>query len=85
MYKLGEVSPDKTQSFKDDDPSLLQAVAMRLDIQIYEMDSTNFLVDFKLDGYETAHGKMLEEKEVTSPFPFLDLAAKLIMQLADAE
>lgn len=60
-------------------------VAMHLDIQIYEMEPGVYLVDFKCSGYETADGKMLEEKEVTSPYPFLDMAARLIMQLADAD
>ncbi|KAK0720640.1 kinase-like domain-containing protein [Lasiosphaeris hirsuta] len=62
-----------------------QVVAMRMDIQIYEMEHGVYLVDFKVDGYETAEGKLLEDKEVTSPFPFLDMAARLIMQLADAD
>ncbi|KAK3941224.1 kinase-like domain-containing protein [Diplogelasinospora grovesii] len=62
-----------------------QVVAMRMDIQLYEMEHGVYLVDFKVDGYETANGKLLEDKEVTSPFPFLDMAAKLIMQLADAD
>lgn len=63
-----------------------QVVAMRMDIQIYEMaEAGSYLVDFKCDGYERPDGKVLEEKQVTSPFPFLDLAARLIMQLADAE
>lgn len=63
-----------------------QVVAMRMDIQIYEMaEAGSYLVDFKCDGYETPEGKILEEKQVTSPFPFLDLAARLIMQLADAD
>ncbi|KAL2132808.1 hypothetical protein VTI74DRAFT_3358 [Chaetomium olivicolor] len=62
-----------------------QVVAMRMEIQIYEMERGVYLVDFKVDGYETQDGKLLEDKEVTSPFPFLDMAAKLIMQLADAD
>ena len=62
-----------------------EAVAMRMDIQLYEMDSGVYLVDFKVDGYETSDGRLLEDKEVASPFPFLDLAARLIMQLADAD
>lgn len=62
-----------------------QVVAMRMEIQIYEMEHGVYLVDFKVDGYETPDGKLLEDKEVTSPFPFLDMAAKLIMQLADAD
>lgn len=68
-----------------DDNGQYQVVAMRMDIQIYEMEQGVYLVDFKCDGYETADGRVLEEKEVTSPFPFLDLAARLIMQLADAD
>lgn len=60
-------------------------VALHLDIQIYEMEHGVYLVDFKCSGYETAHGRLLEEKDVTSPFPFLDMAAKLIMQLAEAD
>ncbi|KAK4152554.1 hypothetical protein C8A00DRAFT_44407 [Chaetomidium leptoderma] len=63
----------------------IQAVAMRMEIQIYEMEPGVFLVDFKVDGYETPDGKLLEDKEVASPFPFLDMAARLIMQLADAD
>jgi carbon catabolite-derepressing protein kinase len=62
-----------------------QVVAMRMDIQIYEMEHGVYLVDFKVDGYETPSGKLLEDKEVTSPFPFLDMAARLIMQLAEAD
>ena len=65
--------------------SEFQIVAMRMEIQIYEMEHGVYLVDFKVDGYETPDGKLLEDKEVTSPFPFLDMAAKLIMQLADAD
>ncbi|KAK4164832.1 putative carbon catabolite-derepressing protein kinase [Cladorrhinum sp. PSN259] len=66
-------------------PQQEKVVAMRMDIQIYEMEHGVYLVDFKVDGYETPEGKLLEDKEVTSPFPFLDMAAKLIMQLADAD
>ncbi|KAK0728677.1 Pkinase-domain-containing protein [Lasiosphaeria miniovina] len=62
-----------------------QVIAMRMDIQIYEMEHSVYLVDFKVDGYETSEGKLLEDKEVASPFPFLDMAARLIMQLADAD
>ena len=65
--------------------SEFQIVAMRMEIQIYEMEHGVYLVDFKVDGYETPDGRLLEDKEVTSPFPFLDMAAKLIMQLADAD
>ncbi|KAI5860297.1 Pkinase-domain-containing protein [Durotheca rogersii] len=62
-------------------------VWMRMEIQIYEMDPKDkvYLVDFKCSGYERADGTLLEEKAVMSPFPFLDMAAKLIMQLAEAD
>lgn len=49
------------------------------------MEPTVYLVDFKCSGYETAERRLLDEKDVTSPFPFLDMAAKLIMQLAEAD
>jgi carbon catabolite-derepressing protein kinase len=57
---------------------------MHLDIQLYEMEPGVYLVDFKCAGYEM-DGQLLEEKVATSPFPFLDLASKLIIQLAEAD
>ncbi|KAF4631961.1 hypothetical protein G7Y89_g6180 [Cudoniella acicularis] len=63
----------------------VDTVVMHLDIQLYEMEPGVYLVDFKCAGYETPEGMLLEEKEVTSPFPFLDLASKLIIQLAEAD
>lgn len=56
-----------------------------MEIQVYEMEPTVYLVDFKCSGYERADGTMLEEKDIMSPFPFLDMAASLIMQLAEAD
>jgi carbon catabolite-derepressing protein kinase len=63
----------------------IESVGMHLDIQLYEMEVGVYLVDFKCAGYETPDGMLLEEKDVTSPFPFLDLASKLIIQLAEAD
>ncbi|KXJ87662.1 kinase-like domain-containing protein [Microdochium bolleyi] len=60
-------------------------VFMRMEIQIYEMEYGVYLVDFKCSGYERQDGSMLEEKDVMSAFPFLDMAARLIMQLAEAD
>jgi len=57
---------------------------MHLDIQIYDMEPSGFLVDFKCSGYETHDRRLLDDKEVMSPFPFLDMAARLIMQLAES-
>lgn len=80
-----DVSADKFQVRKTEDGHYMQVVAMRLDIQIYEMEPSVYLVDFKCNGYENAEGYILEEKEVTSAFPFLDLVARLILMLADGE
>lgn len=63
----------------------IEIVMMHLDIQLYEMEPGVYLVDFKCAGYETSDGMLLEEKDVTSPFPFLDLASMLIIQLAEAD
>lgn len=62
-------------------------VCMHMKIQIYDMDAANgvYLVDFMCDGYETADGRRIDEKDVMSPFPFLDQAARLIMQLAEQD
>ena len=84
FHTADELVPEKLH-VKTDGNDEFQVVAMRMDIQIYEMEQGVYLVDFKCDGYETPDGRVLEEKEVTSPFPFLDMAAKLIMQLADAD
>lgn len=78
--KLDTPSPPKSAI---QDP--IDSVYMHLDIQLYEMEPGVYLVDFKCAGYETREGMLLEEKEVTSPFPFLDLASKLIIQLAEAD
>lgn len=76
-------TPSKSPLSRSSEPD--DSVIMHLDIQLYEMESGVYLVDFKCAGYETADGKLLEEKDVTSPFPFLDLASKLIIQLAEAD
>lgn len=78
-------SLDSFQVYSPVDASPKDFVALHMDIQIYTMEQGVFLVDFKCSGYETQDGYLLEEKEVTSPFPFLDRAAQLIMQLADAD
>lgn len=85
MQKHGTSSVEDVHVSQNQGGQQSKVVAMRMDIQIYEMEHGVYLVDFKVDGYETPEGKLLEDKEVTSPFPFLDMAAKLIMQLADAD
>lgn len=80
-----EKMPDTYQVLEGKAAHKRDFVALHLGIQIYEMEQGVYLVDFKCSGYETADGKLLEEKEVMSPFPFLDMAARLIMQLAEAD
>lgn len=73
-------SPQKGGIIDPDD-----SVVMHLDIQLYEMEAGVYLVDFKCAGYEMPDGNLVEEKDTTSPFPFLDLASRLIIQLAEAD
>ena len=82
-------NPDapETHEVKHPGGEMEKFVAMHLDIQIYEMEAGqgSYLVDFKCSGYETPERRLLDEKDVSSPFPFLDMAARLIMQLAEAD
>lgn len=68
-----------------------------VDIQLYQLEANNYMVDFKCDGYQNvirAEGDKEwhpiskryrnKEKEVTSPYPFLDVASDLVAQLAVA-
>jgi carbon catabolite-derepressing protein kinase len=76
---------EKQTVTRKDNGEAVDVVAVRMEIQIYEMERGVYLVDFKCEGYERPDEQLLEEKDVTSPFPFLDMAAMLIMQLADAD
>lgn len=82
---IGSLSSQDALTSAHAAPEPTDAAVMHLDIQLYEMEPGVYLVDFKCAGYETAEGTLLEEKDVTSPFPFLDLASKLIIQLAEAD
>lgn len=68
-----------------------------VDIQLYQLEESNYMVDFKCDGYQNvirAEGEgewhpiskrfRNKEKEVSSPYPFLDVASDLVAQLAVA-
>ncbi|KAE8153315.1 carbon catabolite derepressing protein kinase Snf1 [Aspergillus avenaceus] len=68
-----------------------------VDIQLYQLEEHNYMVDFKCDGYQNvirAEGDnewrpiskrfRNKEKEITSPYPFLDVASDLVAQLAVA-
>ena len=57
-----------------------------MEIQLYQQDQKDYLVDFKWGGYElltsTGEVKPPGEDGVQSAFPFLDLASTLINMLA---
>ncbi|KAJ9210655.1 hypothetical protein DTO166G4_7715 [Paecilomyces variotii] len=66
-----------------------------IDIQLYQLEANNYMVDFKCDGYQnviraegdtewrpTSKRIKNKEKEVTSPYPYLDVASDLVAQLA---
>ncbi|KAL5612196.1 hypothetical protein BROUX41_000264 [Berkeleyomyces rouxiae] len=85
LRKPTQPQPAPLDVRRTSDGQEFEIVAMFLEIQIYEMDRGVYLVDFKCAGYETWDHYMLDQKDVTSPFPFLDMAARLIMQLAEAD
>ncbi|PGG96908.1 CAMK/CAMKL/AMPK protein kinase [Blastomyces parvus] len=86
---------------------IVHGVWVFIDIQLYQLEENNFMVDFKCDGYQNvirvenerggssvgagaAEWRPIskriryKDKEVTSPFPFLDVASDLVAQLAAA-
>lgn len=78
-------------------PRIYYGVWVYLDIQLYQHDENSYMVDFKCDGYQNvirpdndAEWQPIskryrnKEKEVTSPYPFLDVASDLVAQLAVA-
>lgn len=78
-----------------EEASSKNSVWVYMTIQLYSIEKDFYLVDFKCAGYERlikgigeeeeeGVGRSAEEKEKTSPFPFLDVAGRLIIQLAEA-
>ncbi|CAR25679.1 ZYRO0A05544p [Zygosaccharomyces rouxii] len=62
---------------------------MKMVIQLFQIETNNYLVDFKFDGWESssgevAHNPNLSEDEMStfSAYPFLHLTTRLIMELA---
>lgn len=66
-----------------------------VDIQLYQLEQNNYMVDFKCDGYQNvirtendtewqpvSKRFKNKEKEINSPYPFLDVASDLVAQLA---
>ena len=74
------------------------ACFMYMDVQLYQLETETYLVDFKCAGYESVRevadavnaaetklvgsGYRVGDKDVTSPQPFLDLTNKLVIHLA---
>ncbi|KAF3390380.1 Carbon catabolite-derepressing protein kinase [Penicillium rolfsii] len=93
----GGVSAPSSATQNTSSPSISHGVWVFVDIQLYQLEENNYMVDFKCDGYQNvirAPGDtewhpiskrfMNKEKEVTSPYPFLDVASDLVAQLAVA-
>ena len=62
---------------------------MKMVIQLFQIETNNYLVDFKFDGWESSYGddttvSNISEDEMStfSAYPFLHLTTKLIMELA---
>ncbi|KAB8221836.1 kinase-like domain-containing protein [Aspergillus novoparasiticus] len=78
-------------------PRVAYGVWVFVDIQLYQLEENNYMVDFKCDGYQNVIRAESDtewhpiskrfrnkEKEITSPYPFLDVASDLVAQLAVA-
>ncbi|OJJ04208.1 hypothetical protein ASPVEDRAFT_54423 [Aspergillus versicolor CBS 583.65] len=97
---LGEVTTTSGASSATREYSISRisyGVWVFIDIQLYQLEENNYMVDFKCDGYQNvirAEGDgewrpiskrfRNKEKEVSSPYPFLDVASDLVAQLAVA-
>lgn len=61
---------------------------MKMVIQLFQIKTNNYLVDFKFDGWESSTGKKFtsssteDEMSTFSAYPFLHLTTRLIMELA---
>lgn len=56
---------------------------MKMQIQLFQLEPNNYLVDFKFDGWENNGSlKDVDEMSSFSAYPFLHLATRLIMELA---
>lgn len=109
LRRRGNASDKSTSStsgvHSSDNLSPVQSSTLRIsygvwvfiDIQLYQLEENNYMVDFKCDGYQNviraqgdsewhAISKRFKnkEKEVNSPYPFLDVASDLVAQLAVA-
>lgn len=73
--------PDNTRPLSD---------LMKMQIQLFQLEPNNYLVDFKFDGWESSCPQPVpvpvrqdaDEMSSFSAYPFLHLATRLIMELA---
>lgn len=85
-WKYGPSMVDETVKDGESVPPAL----MKMQIQLFQLEPNNYLVDFKFDGWESSspqEGKSpvkqdLDEMGSFSAYPFLHLATRLIMELA---
>lgn len=62
---------------------------MKMVIQLFQIETNNYLVDFKFDGWESSYGEVTRNSSISedemstfSAYPFLHLTTRLIMELA---
>ncbi|KAG7662536.1 SNF1, partial [[Candida] subhashii] len=90
-YKSGSDDDDEEMG---EDGTCTRPNLMRMQIQLFQLEPNNYLVDFKFDGWESSTGNKnnntndenlkqdLDEVGSFSAYPFLHLATRLIMELA---
>ncbi|GMF39597.1 unnamed protein product [[Candida] boidinii] len=75
-------------STNDDSVVVVAPDLMKMQIQLFQLEPNNYLVDFKFDGWENSNNSQSntnsDEDEISSfsAYPFLHLATRLIMELA---
>ncbi|CAZ81571.1 unnamed protein product [Tuber melanosporum] len=76
----------KRTSYPPTNPLGEEGLYVHMEIQLYQLpvEHNFYLVDFKCAGYERLGKKKKVGFLTDSPFPFLELASRLIIQLAEA-
>ena len=76
-------APDSVQ---DNSGNCQPSDMMKMQIQLFQLEPNNYLVDFKFDGWENSNDtnfkQDMDEMSSFSAYPFLHLATRLIMELA---
>lgn len=88
-WKYGPCILPKDSSGAEQDESLKNIPdMMKMQIQLFQLEPNNYLVDFKFDGWENSTNKDtiikqdVDEMSSFSAYPFLHLSTRLIMELA---